>query len=446
MCHKRDTLIFYTSATCNLRCLYCYIDKNPALKKIDKMLEKSFQDENYYFNFSKEFFNNPSDLKHVQFWGGEPSTGLHRVYKLIPKLIQYYPNLEEFFMSTNFTTSDWFNEFYGFLSILGTFPERNFIFSLQLSIDGPDYINDINRGLGTTKKFLEHYYELCQTLKANKPKNVIVRIHFKQTFSNREFKILSTKEQIIDYFQFFDDLLKYKDSYIKKEDCIFFCPHTPNIATPGIHTKQDGINFANYCKLTREIEKEKLFTYYRKLNSFSKNSRTEISNDSYITNCTYCESGIKTIGLLPNNYVSLCHLGFTQLLEDYKINSKNNHINSSENIIMQDLFINENVVQSLCIPKEELEERLKEYELFNHKNYFQMINMVSLIKILALAKQIDPKFLQEEKAIEAAHFLLSMTPNCIRDNATINGTLTMRPMGDIKLFLNGAYEYLIQEN
>lgn len=44
------TAIFYTCGTCNLNCKYCGIDKSPILKEIDNALEKSFLDENYYFN------------------------------------------------------------------------------------------------------------------------------------------------------------------------------------------------------------------------------------------------------------------------------------------------------------------------------------------------------------------------------------------------------------
>ena len=34
----KETLILYTSALCNLKCTYCYIDKNPILKDIDNTL------------------------------------------------------------------------------------------------------------------------------------------------------------------------------------------------------------------------------------------------------------------------------------------------------------------------------------------------------------------------------------------------------------------------
>ena len=37
----QSILVFYTTATCNLNCSYCYIDKNPALQEIDNLLDSS---------------------------------------------------------------------------------------------------------------------------------------------------------------------------------------------------------------------------------------------------------------------------------------------------------------------------------------------------------------------------------------------------------------------
>ena len=57
MSHKnnRSVCILYATATCNLKCKYCYIDKTPILKEIDNILVESYKDD-YYFNFMKDMF------------------------------------------------------------------------------------------------------------------------------------------------------------------------------------------------------------------------------------------------------------------------------------------------------------------------------------------------------------------------------------------------------
>ena len=206
---KRKNLIFYLTATCNLKCKYCYIDKSPCLVEIDELLKNSYNSD-YYFNFAKELVDK-NTLKKIEFWGGEPSYGLPRFYSLLSKFIDYYPNLEEFVMSTNLTTETFFDDFYGFLKILSNYKERKFLFTLQLSIDGPEEINDKNRGIGTTKKFIKNYKKFLETIEENTPSNVDISFHFKSTLTLEDIKNLQTKQNIIDYFKFSDEL--YEEFY-----------------------------------------------------------------------------------------------------------------------------------------------------------------------------------------------------------------------------------------
>lgn len=351
MSGKLEVINLYTAAVCNLNCIYCYIDKSPALQKIDNALENSFASD-YYFDYSKELFE-PEDLKGIHFWGGEPSMGLHRVYHLLPKFIDYYPNLEEFMMSTNFTIPNWFDEFYGFLKILGQYPYRNFHFGLQLSIDGPEYINDKNRGKGTTKLFLEHFNEFIQTINLNIPNNVTIKAHFKPTYSAETIATLQDKQQIIDYFTFFDNLITQFNSTINNEKVIM-TPTIPNTAVPAAHTQQDGINFANYCRLTREIEKEHLFDNYGVITTYAPRRHYSPYRDTnrFDIGCYHCGAGVRNIGLLPDRHLSLCHSGFASLLEEYKLNSLKNHIDLDDNdsVVLKALYTNNLKVMDICIP------------------------------------------------------------------------------------------------
>lgn len=442
--HKRTTMILYTTAVCNLKCIYCYIDKSPSLVKIDKILDNSFNSD-YYFEFSKQIFEKDL-LDQIQFWGGEPSIGLHRVYNLLPKFIEYYPNLHEFLMSTNFTPSNWFDEFYGFLEILGRYPERKFQFSLQLSIDGPEKLNDENRGIGVTKSFLEHFDELIETIPNKVPGNVILEVHFKQTYSNKTIEQLQTEEAVCEYFKFFDDLItKFNDSLPYGN--IRFIPTIPNTATPGSHTIQDGKNFANYCKITRALDKKQIFKNFNCITSYMpRDYRGSSDFANYHTDCATCGAGIQNMGLLPDWNISLCHGGFTNLLEEYKLNSKNNHINDDDDTtILKALFTYDKETFPMCMPYEYFK-KIEKFLLcfYDCENTFQVTNLVALIKILAASGQIEKRFLKEEDAIAAAKYYLTSTAFCIRDNIAVTGSTTMYPYGLLKLLLNGAYEYLVE--
>lgn len=375
--------------------------------------------------------------------------GLHRMYDLLPLFIEYYPNLHEFSMSTNFTIPNWFDEFYGFLKVLGKYPYREFKFSLQLSIDGPEYINDMNRGKGTTKLFLDHYNEFIQTINLNLPNNVTIQAHFKPTYSAKTIAMLQDKQLIIDYFTFFDNLITQFNSTINNPKVIMRTT-IPNTAVPAAHTQQDGINFANYCKLTREIEKENRFKNYKVITTYApRNHYSPCKNtDRFDVGCHHCGAGVHNIGLLPDRHLSLCHSGFASLLEEYKINSLNNHINSDDNdsTVLKALYTNNSKVMDICIPFETYPTIRKLLESFYAQGQtFQMVNAVSLIQSLALVGQISKRFCSKEEAHKAAHFILSNTATCMRDNSNVTGSISMMPIGFPKLLLNGAYEYLIEE-
>ena len=78
-----------------------------ALKEIDKLLEESFKDPNYYFERVKKYFPVKSDLEEIQMWGGEPTLYIERLFPLLHKLINYYPNLFSIYHSTNMVADDW---------------------------------------------------------------------------------------------------------------------------------------------------------------------------------------------------------------------------------------------------------------------------------------------------------------------------------------------------
>ena len=73
---------------------------------------------------------------------------------------------------------------------------------------------------------------------------------------------------------------------------------------------------------------------------------------------------------------------------------------------------------------------------------FEILNLVSEIQLLALNNQIDKQYLDLNKAVEGANFLVMHTAYCIRDNIGSTGSRSLVPVGLIKLLLNGAKEYI----
>lgn len=448
MKEHRRCLILYTTATCNLNCTYCFIDKNPALVKIDNWLDESFmQTPDYYFNLAKEMFIR-ENLEEMQMWGGEPFLAMHRAYHTVDECIKYFPNLKTFMASTNMVSPQFSDEFWGLIDVLGKHSDRQFTFRLQLSCDGPTEFTDVNRGEGVSEKIREVFHKLVQDVQTKLPNNVTLAAHMKPTLDIRAIGMLQTEEAVYNYFHFFENYYQYYLDNNKKSNFKFSLP-IPNTAVPSPHTKEDGIKFANYCRITRKLEKEKRFKHYKVCTSFVRKRKSADSLPLSLSGqCGgHCGNGRASIGLLPNNMISCCHNGFVDMLSEYKKNvMANNSEHLDTTVIEKGLFTNQH--NSLIFDKDsrEFEMYQRELEEFYDKNSTAKVtNLASLILLCARNGQVEEKYKNKEEAIRGAYFILMHTAYCVRDNLGTSGSIYMPPIGFVRLLLNGAREYIEED-
>lgn len=438
------TVVVYPTGVCNLNCRYCGINKNAALKDIDNLLGESFKGD-YYINQIKKYLPRKDMLECIETWGGEPFIHMDRIYNLVRQAAEYYPYFNKMFSSTNFSYDSWLDQFLGLMNVLGEFPYRTFYYSLQLSVDGPEYINDAGRGIGVTKKCIENFDKLIAYLKTSPfPENVKLNIHIKGTLDNDTFKKLCDKDKIIEYYQFLENNFISKVVELNKEN-VQMGASIPNTAVPSPVTVADGKKFAEFCKLCNTIaaeNKEKhYFKYYQNITPFTNNITQNMLTYHY--NYHTCGTGIDMIGFLPNGMLSTCHEGFTQLVEDY--NKFIAIANNNEKSITFDKFIASEKV-SMCTNAEG-------YESFEYKmNQYlpqgataRLAANTALVTALAMAGQIDECFLDPINALKGAIFVQGHTSNCIKDNYHKTGSYMLQPVGLYKLLLNGAMQEIQHE-
>ena len=442
----RNNLCLFPSATCNLNCRYCNISKNPALLKIDQELAKSFENPEYYLNRIKQYFPQSYSLKTLEFWGGETFLNIERVFDLLPHIIENYPFLYNLFSSTNFSFPEWPDKFFSLMQILGKYKPRNFRYVLQLSCDGPEYINDQGRGEGVTKKCLQNFDILCQNLENKLPSNVMLNITIKQTLDINTIKLLTKEEKIIEYYKFFEDNFIDKIKKLNFSNVQTYCT-IPNVAVPVPATVEDGKIFANFCKISKNLNKKasKIFKYYNNFIPFRKRNDT-LPNTGYQTYNSpnyLCGCGTTQVNLLPNNLVTICNEGFTQITDEYfELANKRN--TEDKTIVIDTSTFGKG--RRLCMTDDEY----AEFENFQ-KNYyrkntkFTLANISSFIVSLALANQVDRKYLNFREANRAAAHIMDCS-YCIKDNYNMTGSISSIPAGMIKLLCNGALDYILEDN
>lgn len=448
---NRGNLELYPTAVCNLDCSYCQIDKNSALCEIDRLLGESFKDTDYYLNKIQALFPLEGQLKKIELWGGEPLLKIERIFPILRRIVEKYPYFSEVFVSTNFSYPNWKEKIFSLLNVLGEFPERYFKFILQLSCDGPKEMNDLGRGNGTTEKCLKNYQTFIAVLKDNLPKNIFLEIHMKQTLSLENMKWINSKERVIEYYQFFENkfYLPLKNLNLPNTDLII---GTPNFATPAPATKEDGIAFAKICKMCYEVERraEKYFKVVREITPFASyfmgNCEFYLDKTPSYHGCsTCCGGGYGAVGILPNNLLSICNEGFVQMIEEYK-KQYNVAPSQKEASILFNKTYSQNKFHLFCKDEDynKLEENLQKVRKLDCQPETTIFysNLASMIVMLALVGQIDEKYKDTKEAAYAAKICGSKNI-CIKDNYNMTGSITTFQPGELKLFLNGAMEIIL---
>ena len=438
MVADRNTVVLYPTAVCNLNCRYCYIDKNKALKHIDDILDESFQGD-YYFDFIKDMFPNISQLTSMETWGGEPFLRMDRIYNTLHKVIEHYPFFNSMYSSTNFSFPEWPEQFFGLMKQFGMYPNRHFTYRLQLSMDGPEYINDYGRGVGTTRKCLENFSVLLSDLGTKLPGNVDLEIVFKPTLDLNSTRLLCDKEKIIEYYKWFEGLVE-RVWDLRYNNVRAYLP-VPNTACPSHVTVEDGKIFAELCRLCREIELENpsrgWLKYYTNITPFSNDIQQNALTYRYPFHT--CGTGYTIVGLLPNRLISACHNGFVDVISEYK---KSVTANQGDSTLDFNSFLLSQPVR-LTMTEEDFKTYEKQVCCYNCPGTSaRLANIVEAINMLAYAGQIDSRYKNQAEALRAGIFIQSHTSYCIRDNYNITGSITLVPLGLIKLLLNGAREYI----
>lgn len=285
-----SNITLYMTSKCNLKCKYCYIEKNQNfLNAIDTPIAENLLS---YWSQALEF---DKDIKYtlqsLTFCGGEPFLYFDRIYSIVPPFLKECKYLNTFNFSTNFTLESEVYRLQHFINFLQEHYNRKFIINLQISIDGPDFINDKNRGEGTTQKFINNYLLLNKDLKYNK-KQITLNLLFKPTLLKEDLYLLSEDNNLNKYFKFFEQF-GYNGAW--------------TFAVPQKWNKEDGIL---YAWILSELKKNHKFI-----------------PDSNLKKQLNCTGILNNLTPVQDNEYCLCHRGYFDNLYNRIIYTKEELLN-----------------------------------------------------------------------------------------------------------------------
>lgn len=451
-------ITLFTTALCNLNCGYCYIckDATGCLKQIDDDLAKDFENGSQIKQVYDVDPEADKHIKHITLWGGEPFLHIERFIDHFEEYVEAFPNFNELDTSTNFTLP---NQVESLKRLFDTIIEhyhgnQKFHFDLQVSIDGPEEMNDLGRGKGVTQKFLKNFRDLCE-LEFDDSK-IDLYVHTKPTFSKPTFHFVDTPEKAYEWFEFFDREM-YQPYKNRKTRKWCFLPCLFNYATPAEWTKDDGLEVAKIYRSIQEVTPrikqldgwipnyetyipsvEFLLGRLRDDNSFNKKKCLDCSKP-------FCGGGCGSFShvVVPihDGKYTMCHRGMFDDYVDY-------HNNMKDHADMNGLaakYVQTNNESAWIYDKDQFLNLKKTFDnliLYPHQIFYT--DYVKFVYEYAKAGIIDEKWTDMSKIDKTIAIFVDKSC-CLQDSYIITGSwITSNPL-EIPLWYNGAMDVVEEE-
>lgn len=445
---KKNSAQILIESKCNLKCSYCYIEKNPSLDDLhDKIIEALEKD--IYLNTMMDMQKGgKSNITDIDLWGGEPTLGLELFGKHLDKFIDNLPSLNSFFISTNFTTD--VDILVNFIKLLDSKVKNKTSLFLQISLDGPPSINDAGRGKGVTSKIMSNLESFFNEFLSIKLKNVTVDISFKSTIGMdtliNQFK---KTHDVINYYSFFNDLYDKCESLNNNKNIRILDGTNPTLAYPGQYSTSDGIELVRILKLWQGANKIHKLSHYGHLSIVDMH--LPVFEDNQIPSnpkdfIGFCGVGMNTCAITYDGKKTFCH----RCIFDYYENTSK--YNTNREALLDDFTIVDKSKEMqnnfANIATGYLDNKIFERTIEStYKDSSMLIasNTVSMLYNLASVGQANSLYLTDHKALIRAAYYISMMNMCLYENIITSGSYYIKPLSLMRLFGNGAVELIMEE-
>ena len=420
----------FAAGWCNLDCKYCYIPKKPFIKDIHQTIIKKIRDGSMLKEIKEIYGKELTILSH---WGTEPTLTTHLFGDFYREIIKEFPKFHEITLSSNFMTPP--ENIVKFITeILPT--EKSLDINIQMSLDGPIWITDKNRGEGNTKQIIKHVRYFYKEL--NKRGTVHrIRTNVKPTVDNIDIKKLSKYDILKEYYEFFDDTFGYWLDGNKIIRTLTKCD--PTIVCPMDYTVEDGKNFHQLGLHQFELGKlrwkhitQPINEYFIRFKDRAKCFSEFFSKHRMFT----CSAGDSSMGISNKPYtLHNCHRTYYMTDERYEC------LQSDVLVDNDDTMLKDKIVDYR--DKAKLIRHL--YVNRGYHDFGKLLNAsgVAIAHELAIAGQISECYKKPELGLLLT--LMISTGECFMDAIPLTGSMFAKYSPYYRLFGNGFFETILEE-
>ncbi len=434
----------FSAAVCNLNCTYCYIPKkDPRLSKYHKNIIEKITSDKFIEQLGETYGEGLTSISH---WGTEPTLTLHHYTEnnFYEKLQKVCPNVTSIMMSSNFMHNP-----STIIDLIKSLPkyEKTVKLNIQMSLDGPDYITDKNRGKGATKKILENVFTFFKNLKEIegmlREKNIIFSFHVKPTHYIDDIILLMDMKYVLEYCDVFENLMKEILPYRSEGIQILpICDAT--LVYPGRYTKQDGLNYTKYVENFFNLKNEKEYKYATFNAPYVGYFEELLKFLDHAFTChgqTSCSAGRSQLALTDKNDLIFCHRMFymnePEVYEDIFEPFFDGNVCYSGSEFGRHQLLQRFVANDPL----KLASALTVSRGFNDYQGHKMNCAYALIKEMAKCGQIDKIFLENEKYCTLFTMFL-LKRSCPVESIVTTGSIHTSSTSFYRIFGNGVFQLI----
>ncbi len=421
-----------TTGWCPLNCKYCYIPKTDKMKDLHVDIVKNLSADDLVDLIRRSV---PGSKEVIGLWGTEPTLTMLLFSKHISRIVEAFPELKRISFSTSLILDP---------RIIADFAKKlddyGIGLDVQISLDGPPYIADVNRAPGVVEKVSKNSVRLVELLNEYGISSD-VRIHWKPTLTMENISLLvSDPSKIHDYFKFFRDLTDRLISKNRRNNIRIENTSSPTLTVPGKYTSEDGKLLAKFFHYLAEFGYPntyvfrllRLMTYYDEFFKFRMFT---------------CSGGDSNAGF-DGRYVHICHRTFYLNRDEYVQSILN--MDSYRNWDVSHLEsgnLDEIRKYYIVDPQDGLEMARFQHVLRGYHDFptMKIATTYALIKEMAAAGQVADYYRWDDALAELLAVYLNTAMSCPMENILNTGSLHLVPISLVRLMGNGAFLTVVRE-
>lgn len=461
-----DTLVLFTSESCNLRCSYCdmanhvnYTAHAPEAKKVKESLING-----QYLNTLKTAFNrleiDPTKILNIELWGQEPTLTLKEMCEFFPKLYELCPNINHIFFSTN--GAGYIDSIINFVNMLNNTVNKKMRFGLQFSYDGKDATKN-SRGANPEVIINNIIKYITELNKIELNEYLTLKVRFHNVIDNNIINTYADQTKKLELKQYLKEFSDLSDYFIllNNNKRVEVCPFSPGIINPYNATAEEGKNLYQFWMNCEQVGEKLVHKNWRGLahQLFEKSLNT---NEDEIMQLIYSLNNL-SVPVDQNNLRRLSQeldCGFNTHALKIRYDGTLIHCQSAilgfDADVLKERDGHDYQIQRRRIIKgfypniitdsdEIIDKYLYECTLQNQFSFPAAFAQASNLFInLLYADQVDSKYFDRTEFLKCIYHLM-FTTSCPHNSMMQTGTLYGKYAGNMRFLCNGFMDIIYQE-